>query len=405
MEVTVEENNKEVIVDGSKKIALSVFVVAFAFGLNITGVSPILGILSEKYARYGTSTVQLLQTLPYLLLIIGSLIIGWLTTKISKKKIIIYGLFIIGMCGVIPFFTESFEILLGARLLIGFGFGIVGPMNIAVITEFFPPEERASYMGLHVVGMGVGTMAGNLLGGVFAGFGYRYFYLVYLIAFFATFGVAKFLVETPPAKIEADSEMKLNKNVYLISAVSFVHTFFINTYSTNIGIYIMERITDNASVTGIATAVNASAALLIGIFFAKISGILKENTMAVSVFVGAAGYGVMFLLHGITGVYLASVLCGISLSCFMAVGSYLVSISVEQKTVAKASGMFSIIGGMGGLIAPVILGKCAEIFMGKNTAVYQFFIAFIGMFVLGIIVLICMGSRTKGGNENGSYHN
>lgn len=48
----------------SKKTALSVFFIAFAFGLNITGISPILGILNEKYKQYGTSTVQLLQTLP-----------------------------------------------------------------------------------------------------------------------------------------------------------------------------------------------------------------------------------------------------------------------------------------------------------------------------------------------------
>ena len=72
--------------------------------------------------------------------------------------------------------------------MIGFGYGIMGPMNTAIISEFFPPEERAGYMGLHVVGMGIGTMVGNLLGGMLAGIGYRYFYLVYLIAFAALLG-------------------------------------------------------------------------------------------------------------------------------------------------------------------------------------------------------------------------
>ena len=86
-------------------------------------------------------------------------------------------------------FLESFAVLLLARIVIGFGFGIMGPMNTAIISEFFPPEERAGYMGLHVVGMGIGTMVGNLLGGMLAGIGYRYFYLVYLIAFAAMIGV------------------------------------------------------------------------------------------------------------------------------------------------------------------------------------------------------------------------
>ena len=47
------------------KIALSVFLTAFAFGLNITGISPVLGVLNTKYHAYGTSMVQMLQTLPY----------------------------------------------------------------------------------------------------------------------------------------------------------------------------------------------------------------------------------------------------------------------------------------------------------------------------------------------------
>lgn len=94
------------------KIALSVFLTAFAFGLNITGISPVLGVLNTKYHAYGTSMVQMLQTLPYLFIMVGSFSIGWLTTKISKKKIIMAGLLIIGVCGIVPFFTESFTIFI-----------------------------------------------------------------------------------------------------------------------------------------------------------------------------------------------------------------------------------------------------------------------------------------------------
>lgn len=370
------------------RAAFSIFITAFAFGLNITGISPVLGILNEKYQQYGTSTVQLLQTLPYLLLIVGSLLVGWLTTKLSKKKIILTGLLLVGICGVLPFFTESFALLVAARLLIGFGFGIMGPMNTAVITEFFAPQQRASYMGLHVVGMGVGTMAGNLLGGVFANAGYRYFYLVYLIAFIGMAGVTLFLVETPPAKAGKASEMKLNKLVFVISFASFVHTLFINAYSTNIGIYILENITDNPSAAGVVTAVNAAFALLVGMFFGKISRVLKKYTLPVSVLAAAMGYGAILLVPGMPGVYLASALCGMSLSCFMAMASYLISISVEQEAVAKASGMFSIIGGIGGLIAPIVLGNAAAWILGENSAGNQLLVAFSGMLVFSAAVLL-----------------
>lgn len=380
------------------KAAVSIFLIAFAFGLNITGISPILGVLNEKYSEYGTSMVQLLQTLPYLLLMLGSLLIGWWTTKASKKKIVLLGLLIIGFCGIVPFFSEQFWVLFLSRLLIGFGFGIMGPMNTAIISELFEEQERAGYMGLHVVGMGVGTMAGNLLGGILSGIGFRYFYLAYLIAFISWGAVQFLLEETPPVKIEKASAMKLNTKVYALSFSSFAHTLFINAYSMNVGIYILQNITEDTTVTGAVTTVNAIFALLCGASFAKISGLLKHYTVAGSIFSAAAGYGALLALPGMAGVYIASALCGVSLSCFMAGASMQISVSVEPNAVAKASGVFSIIGGIGGLIAPAVLGNTASILLGENSAVNQFRVAFFGMLMLGILVLIAaMRSRGKRG--------
>lgn len=380
------------------KAAVSIFLIAFAFGLNITGISPILGVLNEKYSEYGTSMVQLLQTLPYLLLMLGSLLIGWWTTKASKKKIVLLGLLIIGFCGIVPFFSEQFWVLFLSRLLIGFGFGIMGPMNTAIISELFEEQERAGYMGLHVVGMGVGTMAGNLLGGILSGIGFRYFYLAYLIAFISWGAVQFLLEETPPVKTEKASAMKLNTKVYALSFSSFAHTLFINAYSMNVGIYILQNITEDTTVTGAVTTVNAIFALLCGASFAKISGLLKHYTVAGSIFSAAAGYGALLALPGMAGVYIASALCGVSLSCFMAGASMQISVSVEPNAVAKASGVFSIIGGIGGLIAPAVLGNTASILLGENSAVNQFQVAFFGMLMLGVLVLTAaMRSRGKRG--------
>lgn len=375
------------------KIAVSIFLTAFAFGLNITGITPVLGILNEKYHAYGTSMVQLLQTLPYFLIMVGSLTIGYLTTKISKKKIIILGLFIIGICGILPYFTGSFTILFISRLLIGFGFGITGPMNTAIVADFIEPENRAGFMGLHVVGMGVGAMMGNLLGGAFSGLGYKYFYLVYLAAFIAMVGVMSVLEEKKPTQGEKVSDMKMTRMVWALSIASFVHTLFITTYNTNIGIYLAEQFSSGATLTGIVTAINSAFALVCGMMFSKISGFLKKYTLPFSILAAAVGYAILLFVPGMVGVYIASALCGVSLSCFMAIANYLLTISVEKEAVAKASGLFAIVGGIGGLIAPLFMGGAARIFLGVNTAQNQFMIAFVGMLLFGIITLIAVRKK------------
>lgn len=395
--------------DKKKGTAASVILIAFAFGLNITGVTPVLGTLSEKYSEYGMSIIQLLQTVPYLLIMVGSFMIGWLTTKFTKKKIVLFGLLLIGICGLIPFFTENFYVLFSSRILIGFGFGIVGPLNTAIITDFFPPEERAGYLGLHVLGMGIGAMAGNVLGGVLAGVGYQTFYLVYGIALISMAAVAVLLTETPPVVMKKGGKMKMNAKVYIVSFASFLHTLFINAYNTNIGIYILNEVTKNPTVPGMATGINSAAALIVGIFFGRISKLLGKYTMPFSIFVAALGYAGLLVISGMPGVIIASICCGISLSCFMACGSYLISVSVETDTVAKASGVFSIIGGVGGLIVPVVMSSSAMFITGTDTAVSQFEVAFGGLILFGIagVILVLLSSGRKRaelpetGGENG----
>lgn len=367
-----------------KKIAASIFLIAFAFGLNITGIMPILGVLNQQYAQQGISAVQLLQTVPYALLMAGSLAIGWLTSRFSKRNIAVLGLTVIGICGVMPFFAGGYNMLLISRILIGFGFGITSPINTAIVAEFFKPDERPGYLGLHVVGMGVGSMAGNLIGGALAGRGYRWFYIVYLMAFLSLLGVRLLLPNTPPSAAVRREKKKLNTRVYAISLMSFVHTLFITVYNTNIAIYILVQITENTAVTGIVTAVNAAFALLVGASFALISRLLGRYALPASILAAALGYGAILVIPGVFGIYVGSALCGASLSCFMAQCSYLISVSAEPGAVAEASGVFAVIGGIGGLISPVFLGAVSIGVFGSNITQGQFIISGIGMAVLAV---------------------
>lgn len=369
------------------KITVCVFVIAFMIGLNIVGVMPVLGMISEKYTGYSTGTLQLLQTANYALLMVGSLVIGALTTRFSKKKIVLAGFLIIGLFGALPFLLDGFSVLFACRILIGFGFGIVSPLNTAIIAEFFEPEKRAGCMGLHVVGMGIGAMLGNMAGGVLAGIGLRFFYLIYLAPFFGAVLILALLPETLPVQVKKGEKIRLTPIVYTLSLMFFMHSIFINAYSTNISMYLTQNVTADPKGSGLATAVNAACAMLIGTSFTKVLFTLKKATLPFSVAAAAAGYAVLLFVPGMPGVLICSGLCGVSLSCFSATGAYLLSVSVKPEAVAKASGVYSVIGSIGGLIAPMVLGA-ACIPLGGNTPVNQFTVALAGMVLLAGLVSV-----------------
>jgi MFS family permease len=385
MDRTAEEKKLE------RKILIVVLLSAFAYGLQITGIVPVMGLLTEQYSNYSTDAIRFLQTVPYFLTIIGALLVGKFSNKFGEKKVLTVGLMSIGVIGVLPFFTSSYPVVFISRALSGFGFGIASPINTSIIARFIKPERRATYTGMTVVGMGLGTMVENMTGGILATISVQAFFLVYLVAVFAAVGVGIILPKTEPVAVELPEKKRSRESfnygtmIWMLCMASFMHTLFINAYSTNISIYILENITSDTTVTGMVTALNAGFALLTGLIFGKILNFFKGLTLPVSILAAALGYAVIMFVPGLVGTYIGSALCGVSLSSFMACCSFLISISVSQDKVAGAGGMFSIFGSIGGFIAPFVLGRLAVI-LGGNTVANQFMGAMLGMVVLAIVM-------------------
>lgn len=384
-----------------KKVLVCVLLSAFAYGLQIVGIMPVMGLLTEQYTGYSADAIRFLQTVPYFLTIVGALLVGKLSNRYGEKKLLTAGLMSIGITGVLPFFTSVYPIVLLSRMLSGFGFGIASPVITSVIARFIEPARRATYTGMIVVGMGLGAMIENIAGGILAGISARTFFLIYLIAVAAAIGDWIILPETEPVAAVMTEKKSVKESwnygmmIWMLCMASFMHTLFINAYNTNISIYILENITRSTSVTGTVTALNSAFALLTGLLFGRILNKLGKLTLPISILSAAAGYAVIMFIPGLAGAYIGSALCGVSLSSFMACCSFLISVTVSQDKVAGAGGLFSIFGSAGGFIAPFVLSFIATL-LGGNTARNQFVAGMLGMLVLAVIMYFVV---TKGKAE------
>ncbi len=377
------------------KTRITVLLIAFSLGLNVTGVAPILGVLKAEYAHYGTTMVQLLQSITYFTIIIGALLLGWLTTKLSKKQIALFALLWVGILGFIPMFIDGFEVIFICRLLIGLGFGILNPLSAVIITAMIEPQERAPYMGMHVVGMGSGAIVGNLLGGFLADIGYDWFYLIYIIAFLCLIGVWIIIPHMPAVPKEKVKSAKLNGTVYFFLGVSLFQLLLLDAFSINVGIYMAEKFAGGTSLTGLVTMVNAVFGLLTGVFFAKLMKKFGTKVVAYAVFLCAAGYLAILVIPGIVGVFICSITGGICRSAMGAGIGLMIANAVAKEGTAKASGLNTVISGIGGLLAPTILGGVSEGVLGANTASNQLTLACVGMLLMGIVLIVGLTKMQK----------
>ena len=99
---------------------------------------------------------------------LGSLPLGWLADRVSRKKVVSYAVLFWSSATFLSGLAASFRALVTARALVGVGEAAYTPAATAIITASFARRLRARVQGVFDTGMFIGGAAGILLGGVIA---------------------------------------------------------------------------------------------------------------------------------------------------------------------------------------------------------------------------------------------
>lgn len=99
---------------------------------------------------------------------LGSLPLGWLADRVSRKKVVSYSVFFWSGATFLSGIAGSFRSLVAARALVGVGEAAYTPAGTAMITASFPRSLRARVQGIFDTGMFLGGAGGIALGGIIA---------------------------------------------------------------------------------------------------------------------------------------------------------------------------------------------------------------------------------------------
>lgn len=95
------------------------------------------------YANLG-----LISTIRNLLQSLSSPFWGFLSDKVSRKKVIMFGTGLWGLWTVAVGFTQNFGQLLTIRAISGIGLGCLLPATFPIMSDTFPPKDRGKALGL-----------------------------------------------------------------------------------------------------------------------------------------------------------------------------------------------------------------------------------------------------------------
>ena len=119
--------------------------------LSIDGILPALAVIGTDLGVTNTKNHQLLITMIFLGLGFGQLIFGPLSDSYGRKPIIYIGFLVFAIASIICVNTDSYEILIAARILQGIGLASPRTLSIAMIRDSYEGDYMAKVMSFIVM--------------------------------------------------------------------------------------------------------------------------------------------------------------------------------------------------------------------------------------------------------------
>lgn len=133
-------------------------------GRNI--LAPFVADIIADFSAEPSTTVILIQTIPGLGMVIGSLLYGALSRGMTTRAILILTSCVYAAASVIPVFLGHLLIpLLIVRVFMGIGCGLFAAMAVALVAANFDEKRSASFMGYLVAAQSIAMIAFETVAG------------------------------------------------------------------------------------------------------------------------------------------------------------------------------------------------------------------------------------------------
>ena len=162
------------------KIQIGIYLVSVLM-MGVVGIASALSVIGSNFPELSQTDVQTLISIPCIVIIPVTLIVGKLMQVMSKKLLALIGIVLFLVGGVVPAFMTSFLALQVLRGVFGAGVGILQVVSTALVAENFEGAERDRVQGNLQAFQMLGCAIMVFVGGWLATLGWNVVFYVHLI--------------------------------------------------------------------------------------------------------------------------------------------------------------------------------------------------------------------------------
>lgn len=147
-------------------------------------LTPSIAAFSHHFADTPTTTIMLANSVTGIISVPISIASGAILHKVGFKPMAILGILIMSLGGAFPFLlpdTQNYLIIIGSRVIVGIGLGIMFPVGNASIIAFTEGEQRSRLLGWGLTIQFLFNLLYTTIAGYLTEIGWNYSFLAYLI--------------------------------------------------------------------------------------------------------------------------------------------------------------------------------------------------------------------------------
>ena len=296
---------------------LGIWSVSALTSLPGLAVSPISEKLLTVFPTATDLEIQMLTTLPSLLIIPFILFAGFISEKIGDIKLLYLGLLLYLISGALYFFCTSMTQLIVVSALLGVGAGIIIPLSTSLVSKFFSGEQRTRQYGYVSALTNITLVVATAVTGYLADIQWRLPFVVYLLPLVS-------IILVPAIKgSEKRISYKQEKNVADVTAgkvnyqvlVKYMLYYLLITYLVMVVSidmpFLLGKYGYDSAVSGMITSIFFIAMMLPGLFINRIIAVLRGGILLFSLLLIALGLIDVFFNSSLLFIVLGCVAAGV----------------------------------------------------------------------------------------------
>ena len=275
-------------------------------------VSPILGDLTKIFPKATDLDIQMLTSLPSLLIIPFILLGGKLTEKVDFVRILKIGLWLFAASGILYLISNKMWQLIVVSALLGIGSGLIIPLSTGLISKYFVGTYRVKQFGLSSAITNFTLVIATAVTGYLAEVSWHLPFLVYLLPLISILLVGHLKESQSDAAVKPSSQSTAPsgqtaavdtggskygihiKHLLQIMLFYGVTTFIVLAVIFNLSI-LMEKHHFSSGNSGLMISLFFLAIMAPGFCLDKIVDELKERTKAYSLLSMAVGLALIWI--------------------------------------------------------------------------------------------------------------